>query len=130
VVVPPVQPQVDVTGRWAVTVAAPTGAAVQGQLQVTAQGNQVGIVVSTTYQMQGPDGQGHQCYEQYNFTGTINGLNIVAQCNNAVWRLDGQQVLPQGLPIRMSLTVSADGRSMRGTSTNAMGASATVTAQR
>ncbi|MBM4042113.1 MAG: hypothetical protein FJ290_26755 [Planctomycetes bacterium] len=123
-------PTASLTGRWAVTITAPNGATSQGQFEVNHQGNQVTIVASFAYQMQGPDGLAHQCTEQYTFAGTLAGANLTAQCNNAVWTLDGHQVPPQGLPMRLTAVVAAGGRSMRGQMSNAMGAVVTVQAQR
>ncbi|HUT35847.1 MAG TPA: transglutaminase-like domain-containing protein [Planctomycetota bacterium] len=126
---PPPPPGTTLTGRWTVTITAANGATSQGQFDIKHQGNQVAIVASFAYQMQGPDGLMHQCAEQYNFAGTIAGANLAAQCNSAVWTLDGQQVPPQGLPLRLAL-VLADARSMRGQMGNSMGTVVTIQAQR
>ncbi len=136
---PPVREPVDnpppanLASRWAVTYTAPNGASCRGQFDITQQGNQVGIATSATYQMQGPDGLMHQCSEQNGFAGTVTGANVVAQCdnaNNAVWTLDGQRVPATGLPLRLTLTVAAGGRSMRGQMANALGGVVAIEAQR
>ncbi len=127
---PVVRTTANVAGRWAYTITAPNGAQNQGQLQIAAQGNQLTIVAAAAYQLQGPDGQIHQFTEQNNFVGAINGVNILAECRQATLTMDGRPMPPQGLPLRMALTVSQDGSSMRGQVANSMGATANIAAQR
>lgn len=124
------QPAVNIAGRWTYSVTAPNGITTSGQFQITTQGNQLTLLAAAAYQLPGPDGQLHQFTEQNHFTGMINGNNIVAECNQAVYTMDGIQVPPQGLPLRLALVVSPDGRSMRGQVANSLGMTATVTAQR
>jgi len=125
---PPPRPQV--AGRWTYTITNAAGGTSQGQFQIAIQGNQLAIVATAASQIQGQDGRMHQYSEQCNFAGTMTGQNIVAECNNASYILDGQQAPMSGLPFRMALQVAADGRSMRGQLANSTGATVAIAAQR
>jgi len=119
-----------IAGRWNCIATAANGRTTQYQFQVAVQGNRVQLIATAAYQMPGPDGAMHQCTERNDFVGTLTGQTLAVTCNNAVYTMDGQQVPPQGLPLQMTLIVSADGRSMRGQVVNAMGMRAGITAQR
>jgi len=131
----PVSPNVPqstmaVTGRWAYTVTNPDGRIINGQMQISGQGGQLQLIAIAAYPMLGPDGRTHQFREQNNFVGGLRGQNLVAQCSNATYMMDGFQVPPQGLPLQLNLVVSRDGRTMQGQVSNAMGMVAIVAAQR
>ncbi|HPD16198.1 MAG TPA: transglutaminase-like domain-containing protein [Planctomycetota bacterium] len=127
---PPPPPPQSIAGQWVYSITAPNGMVAQGQFQIAMQGNQVALIATSAYQMQGPDGMMHQFTERNDFTGTLTGQMLVVTCNNAVYTMDGMQVPPQGLPLRMTMAVAADGRSMRGQVVNSMGMMAGITAQR
>jgi len=120
----------NLAGQWKCTVSAPTGMAVVGALEVVQQGNQVQMVFAASYQIRAADGLVHQLTERNTFAGTVTGQNVTAQCSNSQFTMDGMPVPPQGLPFRLNLIVSSDGRTMQGQVANAMGMVATVAAQR
>jgi hypothetical protein len=124
------QSAIAVTGRWAYTVTNPDGRIINGQMQISGQGGQLQLIAIAAYPMLGPDGRTHQFREQNNFVGGLRGQNLVAQCSNATYMMDGFQVPPQGLPLQLNLVVSRDGRTMQGQVSNAMGMVAIVAAQR
>jgi len=126
----PVAPAAGIAGRWSYSVTAPNGMVTNGVMQIAAQGNQLQLVAQSSYQMAGPDGAMHQFTEANNFTGTLNGQNVAAECNKATYTMDGAQVAPQGLPLRLTLVISPDGRSMQGRVTNSLGMAAAIAAQR
>lgn len=117
------------TGNWACVVAQQNGANLQGAAQVAMQGNNVQIVSVLSYQVAGADGRAHQAHERNAFVGTITGRQLIAQCRQAVWTLDGQPVQPQGLPYTLSLVVAANGRTAQGNVTNVTGNSVQITMQ-
>ncbi len=117
----PAQPSALAAGNWAFAVTQQDGSKLQGAAQVAVQANRVQMVFNLAYQVTGYDGQPHQAREQNTFVGAVSGQQLLAQCQQAVWTLDGQAVQPQGLPYTLRLAVAADGRSAQGTVTNAMG---------
>lgn len=123
-----VQPprQVQIAGNWICTITLPTGQSATGACQVATQGNQVQLVFTFAYQQMGPDGLMHQVQEVNPFQGTISGQNIQAVCQQTQVTVDGMQMPGQGLPYRIALVVSPDGRSMQGQFASSMGLSATL----
>jgi len=108
-------------GLWNLVLVAPDGTRINGTCNVVAQGNQVQMVVALAYQQMGMDGMSHNCTERNTFQGSLTGQMFQAVCNQAVYTMDGRQVPPTGLPIRVMAQVSADGKSMQGTSTSSVG---------
>ena len=133
---PPQPPQgqtltpAQLAGRWTYTLVAPNGMTTQGAFQIAAQGNQLQLIATSAYQMLGPDGAMHQCTEQNNFTGTLSGQSLVAECRQATYTVDGAAVPPQGLPLRLTLVVAANARAMQGQVANATGMTAQIRVQR
>jgi hypothetical protein len=125
----PAAPNV-VAGRWAYTLTTLDGRTVNGQLDINPKGGQLHMVATTSYQMMGQDGYMHKFHEKNNFVGAFNGQNLVAQCNNAAYTMDGRQVPPQGLPLQLNLVLGADGRSMQGQVANSMGMSVPIHVRR
>ena len=123
-------PQINLAGRWSYELTAGNGSVTKGIFQIAVQGNNVQLIAAAAYQFRAQDGQVHQCQEQNNFVGQLQGQNLVAQCNEARLVVDGVAQRPQGLPIKLVMTVAPDGRSMRGQVSNALGGSANITAQR
>ena len=124
------QTAIAVAGRWVYTVTNPDGRVINGQMQISGQGAQLQLTAMAAYQLIGADGRTHQFREQNIFVGGLSGRNLVAQCSNATYMMDGFQVPPQGLPLQLNLAVSPDGRTMQGQVSNAMGIVAAVVAQR
>jgi hypothetical protein len=114
-------------GTWDATVTGPTGAATPGTATVVTRGAGVEMSYVFDYQMTDFNGATHRAHEQNNFTGTVNGQTLTAVCRNATWTLDGRSVPTQGLPLNLQLTLGADGKSARGTVTNAFNQQAQVT---
>jgi len=100
------------SGLWKVTLA-DSGRQVQCVAKVQVAGSRVTLLFSIQYTMTDQKGVRHRCEELNRFDGTIQGNVITAQCQTAVWKMDGRQVTPK-LPINLQLRVSADGRSARG----------------
>lgn len=119
-----------VAGRWAYTVTAPDGRAINGQMQISGQPGRLQLTAIAAYPMLGADGRMHQFREEDYFVGRLSGQSLVAQCTNATYMMDGLQMPPQGLPLQLNLLISPDGRSMQGHVSNATGMAAVVVAQR
>lgn len=116
-------------GNWVCAIAQQNGANLRGTARVGVQGNNVQIVFVLSYQVTGADGKAHQAHEQNTFAGTITGRQLVAQCRQAVWTLDGQAVQPQGLPYTLRLAITANGKAAQGSVKNATGTGAQITMQ-
>ncbi len=125
----PPKPPIGLAGGWNYVVTLPDGRSFNGQMQISGDSGQLQLVAAASYSALGADGYWHQFAEQNHFQGSFDGTNLVAQCFNGTFMMDGYQVPPPGLPIRINLTVSADGRSMQGGGSNT-GGSFTITARR
>lgn len=110
-----------VAGIWDCAISQPDGSQLQCVAQVTRQGGNVQIVYQLEYQFTDMEGIVHNAQEQNTFVGTVQGQQVFAQCQRAVWVLDGQQVPPEGLPYQLQLNVSPDGRTAQGSVVNAAG---------
>jgi hypothetical protein len=118
--------QAVLAGNWGCQLTLPTGQSVTGVCQVAHQGNQVQLTFRFSYQQMGQDGMTHQIQELNPFQGTFDGVNVQAVCQQSQIAIDGVTVPGQGLPYRIALAVSADGRGMQGQFTNAMGVTAAL----
>jgi hypothetical protein len=113
-------------GNWGCQLTLPTGQSMTGACQVVQQGNQIQLIFRFSYQQMGQDGMMHQIQEQNPFQGTFDGANVQAVCNQSQVAIDGASMPGQGLPYRIALAVSADGRGMQGQFANAMGITASL----
>ena len=109
-------------GAWQFTIEQMgTGSKIQGTVQVAVQGNSVQMVFALAYPITGQDGMQHRAQEQNTFTGQLQGQQVIAQCTQAIWSIDGMQVAPQGLPFTLKLNITGNGRSASGTVQNSQG---------
>jgi hypothetical protein len=113
-------------GDYSVATRATSGN-VNGTARVAVAGAQVQILFSASAQGRGNDGRMHRASQQNLFVGTISGNTLRATCNKASLVVDGQQSPVRGLPIRLQLTIGADGRSASGTAVDAAGERTQVT---
>lgn len=118
--------QAPLAGNWGCQLTMPTGQSVTGACQVAQQDAQVQLVFRFSYQQMGQDGRMHQIQEQNPFQGSFDGARIQAVCQQSQVSIDGVAMPGQGLPYRIALAVSADGRSMQGQFVNAMGITASL----
>jgi hypothetical protein len=118
--------QAALTGNWGCQLTLPTGQSVTGLCQVVQQGNQVQLAFRFSYQQMGQDGMMHQIQESNPFQGTFDGANVQAVCQQSQIAIDGTTVPGQGLPYRIALAVTANGRGMQGQFANAMGVTAAL----
>ncbi len=116
---PPPPPSSIQPGDWSVVVASGQNR-LNAVAKVQTQGNQVVIVFGLQYTQTDARGVVHQFEEINRFDGTIQGNIITAQCRQAIWKMDGQNVTPN-LPIDLRLQVAADGRSAQGIASGTSG---------
>lgn len=114
------------SGNWGCQLTMPTGQSITGACQVVQQGNQIQLVFRFAYQQMGQDGMMHQIQEQNPFQGTFDGANIQAVCSQSQIAIDGAAMPGQGLPYRVALAVTANGRGLQGQFANAMGVTASL----
>jgi hypothetical protein len=119
-----------VAGKWAYKLTALDGRIMNGHIQITLSGGQLQMVATASYSAVGADGYSHQFSERNNFVGALDGQSLSAQCSHATYTMDGRQVPPQGLPLRLNLSVSGDGTAMQGQVSNSMGMTVPIVLQK
>ncbi|MGA2263139.1 MAG: serine/threonine-protein kinase [Acidobacteriota bacterium] len=102
----------DVTGTWAYTITTPNGN-INGELVISGTSDQLQLTFQASYMWPGPDGMMHQINERYFSTGRLTGSNLTATCTSGTYSVDGIQY-PPAFPMKLSLQLSDDWRSMEG----------------
>ncbi|MDA8306681.1 MAG: hypothetical protein M0Z81_07635 [Deltaproteobacteria bacterium] len=119
-------PEAAIEGWWAYSLTTLDGRVVNGQIVVRQEEGGLLIIATASYRLRGADGIMHRVRERNVFQGLMQGQNVSAECNSAIYTLDGVQVQAQGLPLRLDLVLGDGGQTMQGRISNNMGMSVPI----
>jgi len=119
---------IDLSGSWNYALTYPNGLVKSGQMLISHVNQQVSFSTTSQYYARNYAGQNFLNYESFEFSGTLIGNLLHAECIRGVWQVNG---VPQNFgPFIFNLNVARGGRIMTGMATDQLGQTATANVQR